>query len=419
MLGARLSVKLRHVKTRSPYRFRVQLAAITFGRLVVNTSMRMTYPFLPAIARGLDVSLGSVAQLVALRAFAGFLSPLFSPLSERFGRRLLLVLAMVAFSVGSLIVFLWPSYWPLGATLVIGSVAKVVYDPTMQSYLGDVVAYEKRGKAIAITEFSWAGALLVGAPLVGLVIAQQGWHAPFFWLAVAGAGAAVLLWRLLPPARVHATRAADLRAVLSVMRQHSVIWAVALYVLLAMIAQELLLIVYGDWMEQSYGLALTNLGLASAVIGGAEIFGELTAGWSVDRFGKRRVVIALGLILAGVYFLMPYTSISLAAALVTLFIFFFLFEATFVGSMPLMTEVVPTARSVVLSVAFASAGLGRMIGALLGPVIWQQLGLQGNTFVGALMTLLAILVLARWVHEPQAAPDVADALAPTDSIQRQ
>jgi predicted MFS family arabinose efflux permease len=379
----------------------VQLAAITFGRLVVNTSLRMTYPFLPAIARGLGVSLGSVAQLVALRSFAGFLSPLFSPLSERFGRRLILVLSMAAFSAGSLIVFFWPAYWPLGLTLVLTGVAKVVYDPAMQSYLGDVVAYEKRGQAIAITEFSWAGALLVGAPLIGLVIERQGWHAPFFWLAAAGVGASILLWRLLPPARVHATRAADLRSVLRVMRGHSVIWGVALYVLLAMIAQEMLLIVYGDWMEQSYGLDLTNLGLASAVIGGAEIFGELTAGWSVDRFGKRRVVITLGLILAGVYLALPYTSINLFAALATLFVFFYLFEATFVGSMPLMTEVVPTARSVVLSVAFASAGLGRMAGALLGPVIWQRSGLQGNASVGGLMMLLAILVLARWVHEPQ------------------
>ena len=392
----------------------MQLAAITFGRLVVNTSIRMTYPFLPAIARGLAVPLESVAQLVALRSFAGFLSPLFSPLSERFGRRLMLAVSMVAFALGCLIVFLWPAYWPLGATLVVTGIAKVVYDPAMQSYLGDVVAYEKRGKAIAITELSWAGALLVGAPLIGLIIERQGWHAPFFWLALFGIGAAILLWRLLPAARVHTTRAADLRAVLRVMRGHSVIWAVALYVLSAMIAQELLLIVYGDWMEQSYGLALTNLGLASAVIGGAEIMGELTAGWSVDRFGKRRVVTTFGVLLAGVYFLIPFTSASLASALATLFIFFYLFEATFVGSMPLMTEVVPTARSVVLSVAFASAGLGRTVGALAGPLIWQQFGLRGNTSVGALMMLIAILVLARWMHEPQLAQAAPRTMAPSD-----
>lgn len=399
MLVVGVSATLLSVKIRNPQRLRVQLAAITFGRLVINTSMRMTYPFLPAIARGLGVPLTSVAQLVALRSFAGFLSPLFSPLSERFGRRLLLVLSMVAFSLGCLIVYIWPDYWFLGATLIISSVAKVVYDPTMQSYLGDVVSYDRRGRAIAITEFSWAGALLVGAPLVGIVIERQGWHAPFFWLAVFGLGAAMLLWRLLPPAHVQATRAADLRSMFGVLRGHREIWAVALYVLLAMIAQELLLIVYGDWMEQSYALNLTNLGLASAVIGGSEIFGELTAGWSVDRFGKRRVVIFLGVFLALVYFVMPYASINLTMALVTLFLFFYLFEATFVGSMPLMTEVVPTARSVVLSVAFAAAGLGRMIGALVGPEIWQRFGLAGNTTVGAILTLLAIMVLARWVHE--------------------
>lgn len=369
----------------------------------------MAYPFLPAIARGLGVPLTSVAQLVALRSFAGFLSPLFSPLSERFGRRLLLALSMVGFGLGCLIVFLWPSYWFLGVTLVLTGLAKVVYDPTMQSYLGDVVPYEKRGMAIAVTEFSWAGALLVGAPLVGLAIERQGWHAPFFWLAVFGFGAALVLWRLLPAAHVHATRAANLRSVLRVMRSHPVIWAVALYVLLAMIAQELLLIVYGDWMEQSYGLALTNLGLASAVIGGSEVLGELTAGWSVDRFGKRRVVITLGLALSLVYFLLPYASVSLALALLMLFLFFYLFEASFVGSMPLLTEVVPTARSVALSVAVAAAGLGRMIGALLGPEVWQRFGLSGNTTVGAILTLLAILVLARWVREPKPGETLAAA----------
>lgn len=397
------------MQSRTPQRLRVQLAAIVFGRLAINTSIRMAYPFLPAIARGLGVPLTSVAQLVALRSFAGFLSPLFSPLSERFGRRLLLALSMVGFGLGCLIVFLWPSYWFLGVTLVLTGLAKVVYDPTMQSYLGDVVPYEKRGMAIAVTEFSWAGALLVGAPLVGLAIERQGWHAPFFWLAVFGFGAALVLWRLLPAAHVHATRAANLRSVLRVMRSHPVIWAVALYVLLAMIAQELLLIVYGDWMEQSYGLALTNLGLASAVIGGSEVLGELTAGWSVDRFGKRRVVITLGLALSLVYFLLPYASVSLALALLMLFLFFYLFEASFVGSMPLLTEVVPTARSVALSVAVAAAGLGRMIGALLGPEVWQRFGLSGNTTVGAILTLLAILVLARWVREPKPGETLAAA----------
>jgi predicted MFS family arabinose efflux permease len=378
--------------------------------LLINSALRMTYPFLPALARGLGVSLGAVAQLVALRALAGFLSPLFSPLSERFGRRLVLVLSMLLFTLGCFIVVIWPAYWPLGATLVVTGTVKVIYDPVMQSYLGDSVPYRQRGKAIAVTEFAWAGSLLVGAPLIGLIIERQGWQAPFFWLGAAGIVGLFLLWRFLPPGLVQATRAANLSAMVTVVRQHPEIWAVASYILLAMVANEVLFIVYGDWMEQSFGLALTNLGLATGVIGGAEIVGELTAGWSVDRFGKRKVAMATGMVTALSYFLIPYTSVTLGAALVTLFVVFLSFEITIVGSIPLLTEVVPTARSVVLSMTLAAASLGRMLGALAGPLIWRRSGLPGTTLVSALLMLMSLFILFRWVREPDAGhvPAVGD-----------
>lgn len=380
-------------------RLPLQLGILTASRLLLNSAIRLTYPFLPALARGLGVPLADVAQLVALRSFAGFASPLFAPLSERFGRRIVLTGTLALFTLGSFVVVLWPAYWALGVTLVVVAVMKVIYDPAMQAYLGDVVPYRQRGRALAITELSWAGALLLGAPLIGLVIQRQGWSAPFFWLGLLGVVATLFLWRIMPPGRVSTSRAASLGAVVDVMRQHPVIWGAALYVLLIMAANELLLIVYGEWMERSFALDLTNLGLASGVIGGAEVVGELTVGLVVDRLGKRPVIIITGLLTALFYFLIPYTSGSLPAALLTLFLVFLVFEITVVGGVPLMTEVVPSARSVVLSMVLAAASLGRMIGALVGPVIWQAAGLGGNTTLAAIATLLAILILARWVRE--------------------
>ena len=380
-------------------RLPLQLGILTASRLLLNSALRLTYPFLPALARGLGVPLAAVAQLVALRALAGFVSPLFAPLSERFGRRVVLTGTLAVFSLGMFVVVLWPAYWPLGVTLILAAVVKVVYDPAMQAYLGDIVPYRQRGKALAVTEFSWAGALLLGAPLIGFVIERYGWSAPFFWLGLFGIFATVLLWKIMPPGHVPASRAASLGAVLDVMRQHPVIWSATVYILLIMAANELLLIVYGEWMERSFALDLTNLGLATGVIGGAEIVGELTVGVVVDRLGKRPVIITTGLFTALFYFLVPYTSDSLPAALATLFFVFLAFEITVVGGVPLMTEVVPSARSVVLSMVLAAASLGRMAGALLGPVVWQAAGLAGNTLLAAIATLLAVLVLARWVRE--------------------
>jgi predicted MFS family arabinose efflux permease len=184
-----------------------------------------------------------------------------------------------------------------------------------------------------------------------------------------------------------------------VIREQPVIWAVVAYVLVLMVANEAVFIIYGDWMEQSFDLSLTNLGLASGIIGGAELLGEFTAGWSVDRFGKRRVVILTGVLTSFAYLLLPYVGGTLAVALVMLFLTFLGFELTFVGSIPLLTEVVPSARSVVLSTALAAGSLGRALGALIGPSVWRWLGLPGNGMLAALLTLLGVFVLARWVRE--------------------
>ena len=379
--------------------FSVQLAILTICRLLLNIGLRITYPFLPAFARGLNVSLAEMARLVALRSLAGLLSPVFSPVAERFGRRTALLLAMLVFSLGSLVVVARPGYWPLGITLILIAVAKVIYDPAMQAYVGDVVPYAQRGRAIAITEFSWAGALLLGAPFMGWVIQKQGWSAPFAWLAAGGLVGIGLLWLLMPPGRVALAQANSLRRMIRVVRQYPIIWITAGYIFLIMAGNEVFLINYGNWIETSFKLSLTSLGLAAGVIGSAEISGEIVAGLAVDRFGKRPIIITTGLLASLFYLGLPYTSPSLPTALVTLFLLFFVLEITIVGGIPLFTELLPQARSVLLSFSLAAAGLGRVAGALLGPLVWNRLGLPGVGLTAALITLLGSFILIRYIKE--------------------
>ncbi len=376
-----------------------QLGVLTFARFLQNTLLRIVYPFAPAFARGLGVPVATIYLIISLRNLLGLFSPFFAPLPERYGRRVVMSVGLLIFGAVCMLVIGVPTLWTLGLAILAAGIIKVIYDPAMQSYLGDAVPYAQRGKALSVTEFGWSGAFLLGAPLTGWLIAEQGWPAPFLWLGVGGVLAAGLLWRVLPPARRGRRSTLSLADIGRTLRRHPVIWAAVLYMMLALVAQETLFIVYGDWMETTFGLSLTGLGLATTLIGVAELGGEATAGWAVDRFGKRPVVILCGLLNAAIFLLIPLSTGSLVTAMAVLVALFFTFEIAVVGAIPLLTELVPGARGVVMSMSLAAMAAGRTIGSLIGPALWDRAGMTGNTTVAATMMVLAALVLARWLRE--------------------
>lgn len=376
-----------------------QLGVLTFARFILNTILRIVYPFAPAFARGLGVPVETIYFLISLRNLIGLFSPLFAPLPERYGRRVVMSAGMLVFGAAALLAAGVPAVWTLGIALVVTGAIKVIYDPAMQSYLGDVVPYAQRGKALSVTEFAWSGAFLIGAPLTGWLIGHQGWPAPFLWFGLAGLAVAPLLWRALPSAGKGGRGTVSIAYTAQMLRRHPIIWAAALYMMLTLVAQETLFIVYGDWMESTFNLTLTGLGFATTLIGLAEAGGEATAGWSVDRFGKRPVVILCGLLNALIFLIIPLSTGSFAGAMAAMIALFFTFEIAVVGAIPLLTELVPSARVAVMSMALGAMAAGRTIGSLIGPFVWDRAGVVGNSTVSAVMMLLAVLVLARWLHE--------------------
>ena len=111
------------------------------------------------------------------------------------------------------------------------------------------------------------------------------------------------------------------------------------------------------------------------------------------------MIITTGLLNALVCLLIPLTAGNLTAALAAYFALFLMFEITVVGGVPLMTELVPSARSVVMSSILASGALGRALGSWLGPFLFTQFGFSSNGVVSAIITAVATLVLALWIRE--------------------
>jgi predicted MFS family arabinose efflux permease len=379
-------------------RLRFQLLAFSLTRVVVNTSFRMLYPFLPFIAAGIGVDENTLTNAIALRSSLGAAGPLLGSAGDRYGRKTAMIFGMALFLIGMAAVAIWPTYPALFAALLLTAASKIVFDPTMQAYLGDRVPYTRRGLAIALTEFGWSGAYLLGVPLVGWLIARSEWHSPFLWLALLGAGVTYWLWRILPPDSAHVVERPSLVQGIRLILSHQAVVAALGVGAMITASNETVNIVYGVWMNDTFGLQVEALGASVIVIGVSELLGEGLVGGLSDRLGKRRTLgIGLAFYALACLFL-PVVGSSLEGALIGLFIFFLSFEFTLVSTIPLMTELVPGARATLLSVNATVFWLGRAFGALIGDDLFVH-GLQANSVVAAGMNLAGLALLLLFVRE--------------------
>jgi len=373
------------------------LVLFSLSRFIINTAFRMVYPFLPTLARGVGVSFETITSAVAIRSSLGVAAPLISPATDRRGRKIGMLIGMALFVVAMGLMVIWRSYIALFLSLLLVGICKIVFDPAMQSFLGDHVDYQRRGLAVALTEFGWSGAFLIGMPFVAWMIFRAGWNAPFPILAALGLAVLLALWRILPSDRMdHSGGPSFLSAVRSVLAQPTALAALGAGLLMSS-AYDTVTIVFGAWLEQSFGLQVIALGTASALIGVAEFSGEgLVAGVS-DRIGKRRTVV-LGIALAAVTCaFLPLVSQTLPGALAALFLIYFGYEVAIVSAIPMMTELVPAARATVMGGNVAVLSLGRAVGASLGPALFSA-GIWANSITSAVMALGSMAILLFFVR---------------------
>jgi predicted MFS family arabinose efflux permease len=375
-------------------RLRFQLLIFMFLRTILNTLHRMVYPFLAVFARGLGVEFTTLSFVVTLRSFLGIFAPLLGTIADQRGRRFGMLLGIFLFIVGMMLVVIAPSLWTFSAALLLAILSKYLFDPAMQAYFGDRVPYERRGTALAVTEGSWSLAFVVGVPAVGWLIARFGWNAPFPLLAGLGLVMFLIIWRIVPRndplhSQPGTSSATNVRAVLT----HIPALAGISIALWASAANELVNLIFGVWLEDSFGLKIAALAGASAVIGLSELSGEGLVALTTDRLGKPRALV-LGLtgnILA--LLLLPLIGRTQLGALAGLFLFYITFEYVMVSHIPLMTEVMPNARATLLSFNVMGHSLGRTIGALLATFIYETLGFFPVTLIAIGFNVFALLAL--------------------------
>jgi len=363
-------------KSRSP------LVIIFITIFIDLVGFGIVIPVLPLYAERYGASEATVGMLVATYSAMQFVfAPILGRLSDRVGRRPVLLVSLIGTSVGFLLMGLAPrmpvglALFGLAPTLVWLFVARIIDGvsggniSTAQAYIADVTPPEGRSKGMGLIGVAFGLGFVFG-PLIGGVLSRISQEAPFFFAAAMAAANATALYFLLPESLSDEHRREARRGGILETLEQSGSWqlrAVVATYFFGTVSFAIVTVTFALFAAHRFGFDAWHTGFLFGYVGivGAVIQGGLL-GRLVKLFGDKPLAVAGTAIFAASVFCFPLsqTVTALILAATGIAIGNSLMTPTLNGMAS--KSVKASLQGRVLGVMASVASLARIIGPVLG-----------------------------------------------------
>ncbi|WP_374585623.1 MFS transporter [Pseudoduganella sp.] len=367
--------------------------AMFFGGFSCFALLYCVQPLMPLLSHefalspaqaSLSLSISTAAMAVALVAS--------SALSDRIGRKPLMVAALAIAALMTLLCALAGNYGQLLAARTLLGVALGGMPAIAMAYLGEEIEPGQLGLSMGLYISGSAFGGMVGRMAASFLSDAYSWRVAMAAMGVAGVLAAFEFWRSLPASRRFYPRAAGWRAMPGAMRGHFADDGLPWLFALAFLLMGCMVSAYN---YISYRLLAAPFELRQSVVGGISllyllgIFSSVWAGKLADRYGRKGVLyLVLGLMLAGIVLTL---SAWLPAVLAGLALFTFAF---FAAHSMTSSWVGRRARGAALASALYLFFyyLGSSVIGWAAGVLWARAGWDGVVALLALCLLAAVAI---------------------------
>jgi len=174
------------------------LYILMFNMFIAMSGIGLVIPVMPQYLETFGVAGQALGFIIASFALGQFLfSPLAGDLSDKLGRKKLIIVGLVIFSASQLWFGLATYEWMLYAARFISGIGGAFLIPATMAFVADITTLEERGKGMGFLGASMSLGFMIG-PALGGFLASVSLSFPFYMASLAALIAGIISLIILP-----------------------------------------------------------------------------------------------------------------------------------------------------------------------------------------------------------------------------
>jgi len=174
------------------------MALLFVGVLMGALDLAIIGPALPAMQTEFNLDNRNLSWLFNIYVLAQLLgTPLFAKASDKYGRRIVYMVCVTGFGIGSLMLVMAANYETLLLGRMVQGLGASGIFPVAAAVIGDTFPKEKQGSALGLIGAVFGLAFLIG-PVLGGILLRYSWQWLFIINLPVAVGLLIAAWRLLP-----------------------------------------------------------------------------------------------------------------------------------------------------------------------------------------------------------------------------
>lgn len=339
------------------------LAIVAF---FVGLDSLLVAPLLPVITETISIPDGSGGLLITIYALCyGITAPVFGMMSDRVGRKRMIIIGFIIFSISTFCTGLAKNFEILLLFRGLTGLSGAMIMPSIFALVGDKVTYESRGKAMGTIMGAMIGSTVIGVP-IGAVLSEIGnWQWTFYSIGLLTLFLTLLINHILrnekerDDVHVFLTETVDAPLKMTVVNISvlfallaTFLWTIGLHGMFSYI---------GVYYENNFGISVGQIGIVIFWAGVGSVAGNILGGKLADKIGKKSVIVIASIVSSISVMLFSLSTGNLVIAIIVYIIWSLFIGFGQASLTALISELKPAVRGTVMALNSSAMYIGMTI----------------------------------------------------------